>query len=434
MKVSDLGVKFYNLTSGRSFPTWLSQEQRRKLSKDDAYNNHVMLLQDFTMPAASQQLRLTRDQRNLYVTGVYPPQTKCYELSELSLKFSRHMDHEVLAMEILTDDFSKVAYLGVDRFLSFHAKYGDYHTTRVPIIGRDLCYDRATCDLFVVGSSPEIWALNLEAGKFLSPIVSEFDAINVMAINPLHSLLAFGGTDGVVECRDPRAPGNSPLARLDIRAQLGESSAEISALEFDSDGLHFGVGTSTGHVLLYDLRSRTPLFQKDHRNELPIHTIRFVSSDPDRLLSADKKVVKFWNKKAGTSFANLETDAASNDVLVFPDSGLVMVAGERERTMAYYCPTLGKAPRWCSFLDNVTEELEDRKIVSNDEIYEDYTFLTREAVAQVARWGVFWFLFSASCADWGRGADWHPVSSCVHARLLYLHQVVQTDALGCEPQ
>ncbi len=208
--------------------------------------------------------------------------------------------------------------------LTFHAKYGDYYSARVPIIGRDLVYDRATCDLFVVGSSSEIWTLNLEAGRFVAPIVTEFESINVMAINPHHSLLAFGGVDGVVECRDPRGPARQPLARLGVRAQLqatGETvdRLEISALEMDSDGLHFGVGTSTGHALLYDLRSRTPLFQKDHRNELPVHTIRFVSSSPDRMLSADSKVIKFWNKKEGTSFANLETDAPSNDVLVYPD-------------------------------------------------------------------------------------------------------------------
>lgn len=187
-----------------------------------------------------------------------------------------------------------------------------------------MAYDRATCDLFVVGSSNEIWTLNLEGGRFLTPIVTEFESINVMAINPHHSLLAFGGVDGVVECRDPRAPARQPLARLDVAAQLratGESVSvvEISALEMDADGLHFGVGTSSGHALLYDLRSRTPLFQKDHRNELPIHTIRFASSSPDRMLSADSKVIKFWNKKEATSFANLETDAPSNDVLVFPD-------------------------------------------------------------------------------------------------------------------
>lgn len=125
-----------NLTAGRSFPAWLSQEQRRKLANDDEYNNRVMLLQDYTMPEASQGLRLTRDGRHLLVTGVYPPQVKCYQLDELSAKWERHLDHETLAFEVLTDDYSKVAYLGVDRWLSFHAKYGNYHKARIPILVR----------------------------------------------------------------------------------------------------------------------------------------------------------------------------------------------------------------------------------------------------------------------------------------------------------
>ncbi len=110
--------KCQNLTAGRSFPSWLSQDQRRKLSKDDDYNNHVMLLQDFSMPAASNLMRLTRDRKHLLVTGVYPPQTKCFQLDELSCKWSRHMEHETVAMEILTDDFAKIAYLGMDRWVS----------------------------------------------------------------------------------------------------------------------------------------------------------------------------------------------------------------------------------------------------------------------------------------------------------------------------
>lgn len=35
---------------------------------------------------------------------------------------------------------------------------------------------------------------------------------------------------------------------------------------------------------------------------------------------------------------------------------------------------LGPAPRWCAFLDNVTEELESS---SAQDIYDDYKFVTR---------------------------------------------------------
>lgn len=36
-------------------------------------------------------------------------------------------------------------------------------------------------------------------------------------------------------------------------------------MRYDSDGLGVAVGTSTGHVLLYDLRSPNPTLAKDHR-------------------------------------------------------------------------------------------------------------------------------------------------------------------------
>ncbi len=39
-------------------------------------------------------------------------------------------------------------------------------------------------------------------------------------------------------------------------------------------------------------------------------------------------------------------------------------------------PALGPAPKWCSFLDNLTEELEESAAPAT--IYEDYKFVTRE--------------------------------------------------------
>ena len=42
---------------------------------------------------------------------------------------------------------------------------------------------------------------------------------------------------------------------------------------------------------------------------------------------------------------------------------------------AYYVPSLGPAPRWCSFLDNLTEELEENPETA---IYDDYKFITRK--------------------------------------------------------
>lgn len=68
----------------------------------------------------------------------------------------------------------------------------------------------------------------------------------------------------------------------------------ITALKFDG-ALKMGVGTSTGHVLLYDIRSSKPLLVKDHMNETPIKSIEF-HKQMDYVYSMDASVVKIWNK------------------------------------------------------------------------------------------------------------------------------------------
>lgn len=57
-------------------------------------------------------------------------QLKVYDLANLSLKFDRHMDAEVVDFQILSDDYSKAAFLCADRSVSFHARFGSYFKVR----------------------------------------------------------------------------------------------------------------------------------------------------------------------------------------------------------------------------------------------------------------------------------------------------------------
>lgn len=68
----------------------------------------------------------------------------------------------------------------------------------------------------------------------------------------------------------------------------------ITAIKFDG-ALQMGVGTSTGHVLLYDIRSSKPLLVKDHMNELPIKKLEF-HKQMNYVYSMDPSVVKIWDK------------------------------------------------------------------------------------------------------------------------------------------
>ena len=63
------------------------------------------------------------------------------------------------------------------------------------------------------------------------------------------------------------------------------------------NALQFGVGTSTGQILLYDLRSSKPLLVKDHMYGLPIKDVVFHPKQ-DLVLSMDQRILKIW--KEGT--------------------------------------------------------------------------------------------------------------------------------------
>jgi ribosome biogenesis protein ENP2 len=74
------------------------------------------------------------------------------------------------------------------------------------------------------------------------------------------------------------------------------------------------------------------------------------------------------------NFASITPASDLNDVHHIPGCGLIMTANEGIQMSTYYIPQLGPAPRWASFLENITEEMEDQTTRS---VYEDYKFLSR---------------------------------------------------------
>lgn len=156
------GISIYNLSHGKTLPQWVADKKRTALRYDDDYRRRLELLQDFDFPQSCTNVKVTPDQQFIVATGMYAPQAKVFELHQLSMKCVRGQDSESVAMEVLSDDFSKLAFLTADRAIELHAKFGFHYRTRVPKAGRSMTYDRKACELLVVGSSDEMWRLNLE--------------------------------------------------------------------------------------------------------------------------------------------------------------------------------------------------------------------------------------------------------------------------------
>ncbi|GAB5570057.1 nucleolar protein 10 [Prionailurus iriomotensis] len=352
MQVSSLNeVKIYSLSCGKSLPEWLSDRKKRALQKKDVdVRRRIELIQDFEMPTVCTTIKVSKDGQYILATGTYKPRVRCYDTYQLSLKFERCLDSEVVTFETLSDDYSKLLffYIMIDtsnfthnRVFTTKPEYqssGEISPTTIRPV---------TCTLLARGS--EVYRLNLEQGRYLNPLQTDAAENNVCDINSVHGLFATGTIERI------------------------NSLPTISALKFNG-ALTMAVGTSTGQVLLYDLRSDKPLLVKDHQYGLPIKSLHFQDS-LDLILSADSRIVKMWNKNSGKIFTSLEPEHDINDVCLYPNSGMLLTANETPKMGIYYIPVLGPAPRWCSFLDNLTEELEENP---ESTVYDDYKFVTKK--------------------------------------------------------
>lgn len=59
---------------------------------------------------------------------------------------------------------------------------------------------------------------------------------------------------------------------------------------------------------------------------------------------------------------------------------MLFLTNEAPKMQTYYIPSLGPAPSWSSFLDNLTEELEE---TNYDTIYDDYKFVTDKELEEL---------------------------------------------------
>ncbi len=106
------------------------------------------------------------------------------------------------------------------------------------------------------------------------------------------------------------------------------------------------------------------------------------SSATTRIMSADAKSIKVWDRVSGKPYTAIEPSADLSHFTVVGESGLVLATGEQRQVQVFFVPQLGPAPRWAAFLENLTEEMEESRQTT---VYDDYQFVTRE---QLEEWGL----------------------------------------------
>ncbi|KAF2745306.1 WD40 repeat-like protein [Sporormia fimetaria CBS 119925] len=419
MKVTNpTGVPVYTVAgsdTARPLPEWLIRKRKRSLKQDPTFANRVELLQDFGFEEASQCVRVSADGDWVMSTGTYKPQIHTHYLPHLSLSFARHTNCLNEKFLLLSSDYTKSIHLQTERFIEFHTGGGLHYSTRIPRFGRDLLYDRHSAEALIpsVGvnadGNGEVFRLNLEVGRFMRGYEVDVGGddmttigggalqggINAGSVNvgsiaeESHNLLAFGTSLGTVEFWDSRS--RNRVGILSAPQDAFEGHSEITALQFHRSGLELATGNSNGLVHLYDLRSPVPLLKKDQGYGFPIKNLIYLNTSTSsraqtsspKLLSADKRIIKLWDPRDGTPWTSVEPAVDLNHVEWVPDTGMLLTANEGRDQHAFFIPQLGPAPKWCSFLDNIVEEMAEDPDDPNafnkssaGEVYDNFKFLT----------------------------------------------------------
>mmetsp|Transcript_42871 Transcript_42871/g.127034 ORF Transcript_42871/g.127034 Transcript_42871/m.127034 type:complete len:539 (+) Transcript_42871:99-1715(+) len=383
-------VKVYNLSAGKSLPQFLedARKKQQSLRYDDDFRRRIDLIQDFEFPITSGKVRVSPDGEYICASGVYPPEIRMFETRELSMKFSRGLNCEVVDFLFLSEDWKKLAIMMEDRVVEFHSQYGRHHRVRVPKAGRSMCYDTESCVLYVSGSWNEVVRIDLEGGEFRSTIQMEaLEEVNSAALNPVLPIVSFGGDKGLVESYDPRNT-SKPLGSLRVCGPQGpggaDSGSQVTVCTYSSSGMLLAAGTDAGIVRVYDVRSSKPLVERDHNNGYAIRSVQFHAKGKEKqdllIGSADSKAVKIWGATTGALHASVESPTTINDLTFVPNSGLFFTGCDQQRIGIYFVPSIGLAPQWCSFLDSITEELEES---TKKQVFDDYQFVTNDQLEQL---------------------------------------------------
>eukprot|EP00980_Cylindrotheca_fusiformis_P006240 scaffold1336_cov158-Cylindrotheca_fusiformis.AAC.2 len=386
------------------------------------------------MPSSSSKVVQSSDGRYVVVAGTYPPRIRCYDVHDLTMKFERYVDSQIVDLVMLGEDYGKIGILMDDRTIGFHAHYGKHETIRIPKFGRSMAYEPTTCELLVAASGDQIYRLNLEEGRFSEPwTMDSAVSAGCISVSPSQPLASVGCDDGIVRFWDNRSPDTllKPFLKLDVQAATGgfgfaeemnvynHNPHEITSIAHDTSGLYMAAGTAGGLVALYDVRTSKPLHIKEHKHGMPIHTIKFHPGS-GCIMSSDEKLVKIWKYKAsgdlvrttasqleersgdsslGSIVANVEGSGNFSNFIMAGDesdptgdrSGVMLCATDQPKLETFYIPKVGLAPKWCSFLENITEELEERDLQRDsavgsnvlvrdgeEAVFENYKFVSRD--------------------------------------------------------
>jgi len=322
---------------------------------------------NFSFPSSCQLLKETEDQFSLVSYGDYPPQIRCFDLTNLSLKFKRHIDSAIIDFQFISRDWTKILFLRTDKFLEFHTKYGVHFKTKLDANGNDLLYDKKNNLVYITSNNQKVFRLDLEEGKFLFSLKNKnFEENTCSGFNSVGDIIAFGSSSGCVNFWDPRITSKNMFQLKCFKFLENKLSRKISSIRFNPiKPFECFIGFGNGEIILFDIRCFFPLIGKKMDQKFPVNSIR-MDQDGHNILTANSKQIKIWDKIDGKTSSKLESNYDINHVCKIRNSGFIFLACQKPNIEGKYIQKLGTLPSWIISSSVVTTNNKDlkRKVVN----------------------------------------------------------------------
>jgi len=302
---------------------------------------------DFCFPFATQFIKETPDNKYLFGVGTYPPQTKCFSLESLNVKFQRNFDSDIVDFHILSKNWEKLVFLRSDRKLDFHTKSGFFFQVKIPERGCNLTLDSNKALLYIPSIYNCVSILDFKEGKFLSQIKTKPDnCITCSDINRLNGLFSIGMKNGKSEFWDSRILKNS-IGKINISKYTKfKKNNGVTSVYFSkkSENLFFS-GFDSGEVVVYDLRCFSPLLSKVIE---PFNSVKMIkeNSESNFILSSTSNTLKCWGISTAKTKFHFKSEININHFCPIENTGLVFFSMDNKNIGVKYFRDLGPIPEW----------------------------------------------------------------------------------------
>ncbi|KAH0576465.1 WD40 domain-containing protein [Spironucleus salmonicida] len=352
---TSLKTRVYDLTPKHiTQPQFLTKVDKKASTSDKSFH----LIPNLGFPQITYFTKRSPDANFLLAAGTYPQQIRLFDLNSGAMKLQRNVNSDVVGADFLGMDWRKIALICANRELIVQGQGGTVFNKRVPKLPRACQFVDWEGILQICGTGNELFQLDLISGKFRESLVGDGSEYSALCCEKAVEVIYACGDSGITafDCRVGK-----------IGSLLQEKCSSVC-----SNAMKLCVGSQSGFIYEYDIRSNVPMRKIKHGNSA-INKLSFYENFGEKgIVGSDSRQMRIYQPD-GQLKCYVEPNSAIQSFESFDKSGLFLLSCETQLVQNYYIPDLGPAPLWAKDLDQQIQQIDIQQQTSQ---FANHRFVT----------------------------------------------------------